>query len=86
MNYNEKEIKGLENLCRFLCEHQAELHKIIMDTALEIKESSPVESDNLIMHVPIIQGSENQRELEDIGRQEIDTEKIRDGVDAMLKY
>ncbi len=84
MKYTNDEISGIENLCRFLCKHQKELHDIIMHTANDIKESSPIESDKLIMETPIIQGSKNQWDLQDIGEQETDTTKIRIGVDALL--
>ena len=38
----------------------------------------------LLMKVPIIQGTANQLDLKQIGKQTIDTKKIRKGVEALL--
>ena len=86
MKYTENEIEGIENLCRFLCDHQDVLHKHIMKTSnLIYKKEYEEAKDLLIMNTPIIQGSKNQLDLADIGKQGTDMKKIRDGVNAMLK-
>ncbi len=84
MEYTNNEIEGIENLCRFLCKHQKELHDIIMNTAQSTKITDPEVSNKLIMETPIIQGSKNQWELEDIGNQDTNTKMIRTGVNALL--
>ena len=85
MEYTKEEIQGIENLCRFICKHQKELHNIIMKAAnLIYKKEFEKAHDLLIMKVPIIQGTSNQSDLVSIGNQKIDESKIRTGVNALL--
>ena len=86
MKYTEKEIEGIENLCRFLCSHQNELHSIITKAANYIYNGNYKKAEELlIMEVPIIQGTSNQTKLKCLGEQKTDTNKIRIGVDILLK-
>ena len=83
--YSKQEIEGIEKLCIFLCNHQDELHNIIMKAANLIYNGSHKKAEDLlIMEVPIIQGTSNQFDLSKIGKQKIDESKIRIGVDALL--
>ena len=85
MKYTLEEIEGIENLCRFLCNHQDELHNIIMKSGSLICTGGVEEArDLLIMKTPIIQGTSNQSDLVSIGNQKIDESKVRCGVDALL--
>lgn len=83
---NDKEVINiLSDLCRFLANHQAE-QKTSMMKAVSKENYGNWEKmrDQIVLHTPIIQGSKNQWDLEEIGKQTVNMGNIRVAVDYLL--
>ncbi len=83
---NDKEtIEVLSDLCRFLANHQAEQKRSMMKAVSKENIGDYEKMRNqIVLHTPMIQGSKNQWDLEDIGKQETNMKNIRKGVDYLL--
>lgn len=73
--------ESIIHVARFLAKSYTELNRLRYETA----KMEPYEIANyMIMHWPVIQGTRNQLNIEAIGEQPYDAEKVSQGVKALL--
>ena len=79
-------IESLKHLIRFLCLHQKKLHEKILEASKIAGQEWAIDTrDFLLGKIPIIQGTQNQLDLEKIGNQTVNLKLIKKAVDIMLE-